>query len=443
MAKGRRIEENSLKRVLAETRSSEYRPTDHRRKPPEFGDAASTARFVLLEPLEYGRAARALRLTTFAREGQGEKHQSSFIGGSSDQIVIGGAGLYNYLPAMAQVTAKLNGGVWVADMNDMWVVPPQTVTHPYPCLYVSGVQAYDEQKDMANTTAPSGWEGDFMFGMDYNEDSQYADTLPNQKELITRPIPACQVNGPTKAAYYPWDGTFPDGSTVPQSIVTALGFSSYPSSDELWGPHASAKLSRSITVLELFWWEFCPPDWECVPAATSGDADVWGVICDNNTVARSAIACTDPKPDSNSAFFRSPVGWWNLAGWNWAWWWNVGWWTYPNGWWNGGYSNWNDNYWWGPFGYGWWRTYFGGGGLPPTSDDILELEAGDVPTPPCGGGVTKRNRYGFIVWETGWRVIGGVDTSAETCLIIGPLKHKAPTLVVENPDPPDTICTSY
>jgi hypothetical protein len=205
-----------------------------------------------------------------------------------------------------------------------------------------------------------------------------------------------------------------------------------------------------VRFIEIFWWELCSPEPVCETVTVPNpdydpddpdspptiEEDQWIIpACSGTPVpgTRTGISCDEDPPPRRSAFFRSINGWWGLPGWNWGWWHGIGWWTPGFG---PGHVAWSDAYWWGPFGANWWGWHWLGG--PPTDDDLLELPGDEPPpTPPCGG-IIRRHRYGFIMWEYGWRILG-TDRDNEVATIAGPFEFRT-RLVVENPDPPDPSC---
>ncbi|MGD9712797.1 MAG: hypothetical protein AB7V46_12090, partial [Thermomicrobiales bacterium] len=229
----------------------------------------------------------------------------------------------------------------------------------------------------------------------------------------------------------------------------------------------SGKLARTVTFLEIFWWEWCAPAWECLeftvpnpdydpqadvcdPEHPSYDPDDvackrtievehWGIPAECSfglSPVNSGIPCDEDPPERRSAFWRSPFGWWALGNWHWGWWGSAGWWRYPHGWWNNPLYGFNDSLYWGPWGHGWWNRWWGG--RPPTPDELLELNTDEPPPdPPCGG-ITRRTRYGFIVWEFGWRVLGA-DEATEVCTVVGEMEYRN-RLVVENQAAPESSC---
>ena len=427
-------------------------------------------RFLLLSPLECGKSAAARFLS---REETDEPGEYEWVSGDREVPIHATPGVYNHLPAGAEVTAELTAAGWRARMDELWgVLPSGFNPFPYAVLRMSHVSSMSTDAVQLMRPGTGGvplWDDDYVFTAAAVSASPAGDTLPDET-IRARWIP-CTPLLPAKAAYKRFDGLLANGDPIPGSILQAMNQEPHPSSGELWGPTYEGRLSRTFSFLEIFWWELCSPAWECVPGQIPNpdydpdadvcdlfhpdydpdnivcqptiDGQVWGIVCDGEVVARAAaddggnIPCTDPPPGRRAAFWRSPIGWWGLGCWNWNWWWGVGWWRYPYGWWNGGFPAWNVSWWWGPFGYGWWTHRWGG--RPPTDDDLLELTAGDMPDPPCGGGVIRRTRFGFIVWESGWRVLGA-DTDNEVATIVGPLKFREPYLVVENPEPPDSAC---
>ena len=75
------------------------------------------------------------------------------------------------------------------------------------------------------------------------------------------------------------------------------------------------------------------------------------------------------------------------------------------------------------------------GGRPPTAEDLPDPDT-PVPQPPDGQGeITRECRYGWIVWDWGWRILN-VDRDRQLAFIIGDIEFRN-RLVVENPTPDD------
>lgn len=460
MTIGRKVEENSLKRVFGETRSSEYRPTSHE-QPFANHDVSGPTRFVLLTPLELGRTAVARRKVYSPREGQGVEYRTLYQGGEIEETILGAGGTYNYLPAGAEVTAHQIGNVWVAEMNEMWGQISQKIEHDYPVFSCeAAIQNKGDPANKAPRLGPPGspstipvWDTFHVFGTAFHEESEFDDNTPDQVASSRRLIPVTST-WPARAKYRPWDGKYLDVE-IPQKIQDTLNLSLSPRNGELWAPDTDFTLSHGFALLDIFWWEWCAPDWVCItftipnpdydpfedPPDTDPETiqeDHWGIPASSNGGREidSGVLCSDSPPVRPRAVWRAPVGWWGgLGAWGWRHWWNDGWWdnfgwSTPNYW-----PAWHDGLFWGPWGSGWWQNKWGG--KPPKPGIDFNFDP-TVPTPPVGN-LFKLERYGWIVWEHGYTVLKA-DTSNETVLIHGPQKFVS-HLVVENEEVPDSACS--
>lgn len=298
---------------------------------------------------------------------------------------------------------------------------------------------------------------------------------------------------PVRCAYKKFDGRMTNGEYAPAVIRDRLGTDTPPTGGQFWGPSRSGKLTRSFTALELFWWELrtneeytaAPmrvyvwqiwhPDYEEFRASVyykywqgenaylgpNGDprenywplnlpsvtgigywynrinelwppteVSFWINTC---TKANSFVKSSDPKPGPVSRFFISPWGFWENPQWKnygYQWYWvNY---TYSSYW--GAYYPGNTYGWFGPWG-GWafWGNNWGG--LPPTASDLPRVDS-EPPDPECGD-LIQRYRYGFVLWEYGWKIIaGGTDEEEMTCMVDGPLRVYQ-SVVQENGTVPD------
>ena len=444
------LDRSALRRLGTETRKSELRPTDvrERQRDPQH-QLPTVARFQLLTPLEDGKSASARFLSL---ENTDEPGEYEWVPTDHEVTLHAAPGVYNHLPEGAEVTAERTASGWRAGMHELWgVLPGGFEPCPYAVLRMSHLS--NSCKDAIQLTRPGSggivlWDDDYAFTTAAVPGSTTGDTLPDEGAK-PRMIP-CTPLLPAKVAYKQFDGLLPGGEPIPDSILQAMNQGPHPATGQLWGPTHEGKLSRTVTFLELFWWEWCSPAWECItftepnpdydpsdPDETDPptiEVDYWGIPaeCNNgNSPINSGIPCDEDPPERRSAFWVSPYGWWGLGTWNWNWWSGLGWWRYGYP-----YSGYFPNHVWGPWGHGWWTRWWGG--RPPTPDDMLELPGSDPPPdPPCGG-LIQRHRYGFIVWEFGWRVLGA-DTDAVVATIVGEIQFRN-QLVVENADVPESSC---
>lgn len=290
---------------------------------------------------------------------------------------------------------------------------------------------------------------------------------------------------PVRCAYKKFDGRMTNGEYAPAVIRDRFGTDTPPTGGQFWGPSRSGKLTLSFTALELFWWELRTngeyhkqdvripvwnthhPDHEdfkdselgglwiraggtfSSTATTENRPDIsewithqveeeyppanvefWASNC---TGIVTWIPGTEDKPEAISRFFVAPWGFWDNPQWRnygYLWYWQT--YTYSHYW--GTYYPGDAFGWYGPWG-GW--SYWGNnwGGLPPTASDLPGVDS-EPPDPECGD-LIQRYRYGFVLWEYGWKVIaGGTDEEEMTCMVDGPLRVYQ-SVVQENGTVPD------
>lgn len=323
------------------------------------------------------------------------------------------------------------------------------------------------KKSVVVPTVPlMGYSPFYGYGPYYNSNYDYDRYAPNS------------TTHPVRCAYKKFDGKMTNGEYAPAVIRDRFGTDLPPEGGQYWGPSRSGKLSRSFTALELFWWElrtngdytakpqtvyvWMPehPDhdefvnsvyyqnWNGPPSTAypGSGSDYWirrineewppvslnFWVSDCNQVS-SGVLASEPKPEPISRFFISPWGFWENPQWStygYQWYWlNY---NYNSYW--GAYYPGNVYGWFGPWG-GW--NYWGNnwGGLPPTAKDLPGVDS-QPPEPPCGD-LLQRYRYGFVLWEYGWRVIaGGTDEDEMTCMVDGPLRVNQ-SVIQENGTVPD------
>jgi len=315
------------------------------------------------------------------------------------------------------------------------LLPSNLDPFPYMVLRVGGTLSSQHDDTMVLGSPGQGpfaiWDDDYVVTGGVAPLSDREDLLPRERTSPRLRTVGCTpvLGQPLRMAYQPFDELLPDGNPIPASILQAMNQGEHPSPGELWGPTQDGKLSRTLSFLEIFWWELCSPAWECRNGYWSIPEDCSGAF---GVTGSSGVPCDETAPPRRAAFWRSPSGWWGLGGWSWGWW--GGSWNYPSSWWGNPSLGFSDSFYWGPWGYGWWGNWWNG--RPPTPDELLPDDE-PPPDPPCGG-LLQRERYGFIVWEYGWRVLGA-DTEQEVCTVVGEFEFRN-RLVVENPDTPEPSC---
>lgn len=214
-------------------------------------------------------------------------------------------------------------------------------------------------------------------------------------------------------------------SDIPAEVRSAFGLSNeHPEVGELWAPGRSImKLTRTISLLPLYWYKYIPPPPSCVvnPDYDNGyhsitgeytnDADydpniktniddqgdpeyVWGdtgIQCDPDDPYLNIPPAGDP------VCWIAPHGWWYWAPYQDFW----GWFNkYPY------WGGWRPGWWgvstWGPMGFNWWGTHYGR--IPPRELEDIDPYA-PIPQPTGGGELSRAGIYGYVVWMWGWRVL--------------------------------------
>lgn len=453
---GYTLDASALRRIGEQTRKAELRPTDLRQDHAQQKMPAGTvARFRLVTPLETGKFAAARKLVLEATSVAGEYE---WLPSEQEAPVFAGApGWNNHWPEGSDVTCVATAVGWLVTTDQQCGVLPgddDWEPCPYAVLRISELSPRHRdtlQLGLPGTGDTETWDDDYVVLGAEVPPNTTEDPLPGERTSPGLRTVGCTpfLGQPVKIAYQPFDGTLANGQPIPDSVLASMNQAPHPGVGELWGPTRRGKLARAVTILEIFWWELCSPQWECrtfvVPNPHAADPptitqDYWALpeACGPlfGGSGSSGIPCSQPMPGRRTGFWIAPSGWWALGAWNWGWWGGVGWWQYPSGWWGTPGYGFYDGYFWGPWGYGWWNQRWGG--KPPTRDDLLELPGDEPPPdPPCGG-VLRRTRYGFIVWEYGWRVLGA-DPDHEVCTVLGEFEYRN-RLIVEHPDVPESAC---
>lgn len=438
--------------------------------PPVIGD-----RFRLQTSLSPGKAAVARRLLRIAVEGIPDD-EYEWAEGSEDTLVYGFGHSQNFIAAGADVTCISSPRGWyVVDAGPTMVLPSKDARkdvdietiEPY-MIFPAGhfsphfKYAWAGAIMQVNGLVPevAYWRHSFFAICGRPSRSPASPATPSQSSsstdeetYVTAPVVRLGTVNPVRCAYAPFDGVMSNGEEAPEVIRNHIQTGDAPRGNgDLWGPGANGKLTRSFTALELFWWEIrntdayeakdilthvwdtahpdhaeyqADPSWQSVPIADiearwpAVTLSFWchSVECGGHS---SGVLSSEDAPEVSSRFFIAPHGYWLTDDWRF----NGYNWYYRNYFYNPayGYAPISPDGWFGPWG-GWnhWGGYWGS--EPPTAD---ELPPADVTPPqPLCGAVFKRNRYGFILWEYGWEVVGGgVDEDAETCVVAGPFRFK-------------------
>ena len=443
------VDEKSLRRIGDATRKSEMQRSRRlQRVPPAPKNPVHAARFRLRSPLEHGKFAvgRMLQLevdedgTSLWLETDREEmlfvatgHQTRWDVGADVSAIWTAAG---YAVISEQLMGRTNTGE---------VVPYGVYSIGAGEFGIDGVLALG----FGGQSAPL-WAREFAFVGDAPDDPPRQDRGPDGVRVKFWP---CTTQLPTWAAY----DRAPD-TGLPVEVLDALEWADNdPAPGERWGTTSGAKLRRTATLLELYWYKWTPPppicnlnpDYDPIsdPGSPDYDPDDPGFDPDYDAStpkgfwAGTTVECDpdDPgtPPDSvlaDPVWWIAPIGWWGwgFAGWGWGFGWGGLGWNYPY--WYGAFGA--PNYW-GGWGYGWWVNRWGG--RPPTVEDLPDPDT-PVPQPPDGQGeITRECRYGWVVWDWGWRILN-VDRDRQLAFIIGEIEFRN-RLVVENATPEDCVPT--
>lgn len=428
---GLNLDEKSVRRVGDATRKSESQRTDHTSPPTtRHHSQESLARFKLRTPLEQGKFAIGRKLK-LERNDDGSYY---WLQTDQEEPVFLATGLQTRLDAGAEVSALLTAAGFAVVSESLFGRIVSGTGRPIP--YGVYPVAHGEQAGILwlgnHVENKLPWELDYGFVGDVPDDPPAQDAGPDGAPPKLWP---CTVQLPTWTAY----DLSPD-TELPTEVLESLGWGNeHPEPGEYWGTRFGPKLLRTASLLELYWYKWTPPAPACnVNPEYDPDTnpDVPKGFWAGTTVECDPDDPGDP-PDSALAepvWWIAPVGWWGwgFGGWGWGWGWNGLAWNYPY-WWGGVGST----YWWGGWGYGWWINRWGG--RPPTAADLPDPD-GPVPQPPSGQGeVTRECRYGWVVWDWGWRILN-VDRDRQLAFIIGNIEFRN-RLVVENPTPDDCPST--
>ena len=489
-----RFSEASLQAIAKTVRTVLGTPTtqpefDADEPPIPVGD-----RFRLRTPLEPGRRAIARRLHRIEVEGDPEEC-FQWIDTSEEVSVYGFGHQQNFLAAGAEVTCISTPHGWcVVDGGATIVLPPKAELEEVEIDKIEPFMVFPTSE--FSSTFKYAWQcivssrygllsGVAYWGRPYyviagrpslaptgsTTPSAALRTASPSTELELQISPAVRLgtSTPVRCAYTPFDLVMSNGDPVPQPIIDHFGTNEKPGVNELWGPSLKGKLTRTFSALELFWWEIRTsdayeardyltyvtqpehPDHAAYLALFGGggqatplgptpnerwppvDISFWG-NSDECGGLSSGVLASEPAPAVHSRFFIAPHGWWEAPEWR-----GYGYnWFYYNYRYNtpfGYYVPIEENGWFGPWGgWGHWGGYWGS--APPLSTDFVNTLT-QPEQPPCGD-IIKRYRYGFVLWEFGWAVVGrGLDEEAKTCVVLGPMQFKHDLVYddVTTPDP--------
>ncbi len=436
------LDRSSLRRVGDVTRQTELRPTDLRAKQHNSSSTLPAgARFRLRTPLEHGRFAVGRKLQ-LERDDDGTCY---WVETDREEVLFAATGHQTRWDTGADVTA-----VWTA--AGYAVIAEALMARMgsgQPISYgVYSIGHHDLQDGVlligTGSLGRSAWDADYAFLGDLPEDPPTHDRGPDG---LTVKLCPCTTQLPTWVAY----DMSPD-TELPADVLEALEWGNeHPQPGEYWGTRAGPRLQRTASLLELYWYKWTPPpptcnlnpDYDPISDPNSPDYDpdnpAFNPDYDASTPkgfwAGTTVACDPDSPGTppssvlaDPVWWIAPIGWWGslFAGWSWNWGWNGIGWNYPYW-----YGRFGAPYYWGAFGYGWWITRWGG--RPPTAEDLPDPDT-PVPQPPPGQGeITRECRYGWVVWDWGWRILN-VDRDRQLAFIIGDIDFRN-RLVVENPSP--------
>jgi len=417
---GHSLDDKSLRRVGDATRKSELeRTTRESHSPSVPANQTHAARFRLLSPLELGRHAvgRMLRLE---RNDDGTCY---WLATDRQELLHVGAGQQTRWAKGAEVTALWTPAGYSVISNALMALSGQS---PVPYGVYSVRQSSTNAPGSIVLGLVPNFDGEFLpaWDRDYAFVGDVPDGLPILSDGLDVGLPKlwpCVTD-----AYTPtWVAYSTDVSGIPSKILDAFGWSDgqHPNKGELWAPGLDARLHRSITTLDLWWWRYTPPALACVANSSSSLGGYWGGLLN--------YECDPDDPDADPpAILTDPIYWIAPNGW---WGWGVGGWPlsgFHNGyypyWWRGfGFSS-----YWGAWGPGWWNYRWLG--RPPSPDDIPDPDVPVSTVLPAGAALDRRCRYAWVVWQWGYRVLD-VDTDRKLALIIGPIRF-VNRLVVDTPD---------
>lgn len=192
------------------------------------------------------------------------------------------------------------------------------------------------------------------------------------------------------------------------------------------------------------------------------EKEFWGFSADcAGSTFISDIETSEDPPTRFNMFWVAPHGFWasrNVTGgyhqgggyyyvggyyygWRGSWLAYANYWRNDDGFWVNGAG---DGVYWGQAG-GWyyWKQLFGD--RPPTNTELNSFlpQDDDVPNEDDGcGDLYRRDRYGWIVWEWGWPVLGrsnSHDSDDKLCVVKSSQFQFRASLVVENPEVPASI----
>ena len=439
------LDRSPLRRVGEVTRKSELTPTRRTqqastaRKPP-----APAARFRLRAPLEHGAFAVGCELH-LEREDDGSFY---WVETDREESLFAATGHQTRWDVGADVTAVWTAAGYAVITEQLMGRTGNGRVIPYGVYPVGHGHAQEGVLLLGagGLEAQSPWDRDYVFLGDVPDDPPGTERGPDG---IAHRLWPCTTQLPTWAAY----DRVPD-TGLPPDVLEALGWDNqHPQAGEYRGTLNTGKLQRTATLLELYWYKWTPPppvcnlnpDYDPISDPGSPDYDPEDPAFDPDYDASTpkgfwagtTVECDsdDPgdPPDSvlaDPVWWIAPLGWWGwgLGGWGWNWGWNGFGWNYPY--WYGGLGA---PYHWGAWGHGWWVYRWGG--RPPTAEDLPDPDT-PVPQPPPGQGeITRECRYGWIVWDWGWRILN-VDRDRQLAFIIGDIEFRN-RLVVENPTPDD------